>query len=194
MGELCGLSLLGVIADTMLTARTCATYLQFILLIILAACRSERMEPHFQPLVTQGKMQHAAAVEADSTVAPHSPATYLSTNFIAVPRYSPIERAHRPKRLTNGNARGPECHKQLFSPRKVQNYVSHKAVVKTKRLIDSPTWDVFLFLFGGTVTVAAVIIGLNLGGLLGLMVGTLLFIAGSYLIARGYGGPEKPAS
>ncbi|MFD2721048.1 hypothetical protein ACFST9_20175 [Hymenobacter monticola] len=51
-----------------------------------------------------------------------------------------------------------------------------------------------MFLLGVSLCVAAVITGINIGGWSGLGVGVLLYLVGTYIGARGFAGPNRPAS
>ncbi|WP_426059419.1 hypothetical protein [Hymenobacter sp. B1770] len=176
----------------MLTSRFCPGYTQVLLLMLLAGCRSERMTFQFQPLVFQSKLQVPDSIAAKSIVVPHCSVSYLSVSPVATSAALVIESAHRPKRPKNSSATNTVSHEQLFSPHKFKNPVLPKAAVAANRSIDDPPWGGIMFLLGGGICVAAVIIGFNLGGWLGLGIGTVLYLAGAYLIARGFAGPHKP--
>ncbi|SFQ75831.1 hypothetical protein SAMN04515668_4156 [Hymenobacter arizonensis] len=178
----------------MLTNRLCSLHTQLVLLLLLVGCRSERVAFQLQPLVFEGKVPLTDSITAKNIVAPNCAVSYLPVSPRATSAAFAIERAHRPKRLRNSSATNTVRHELLLCPYTFQNHVLPQAVVAPKRSVDDPPWGGIMFFLGIAICVAAVIIGFNLGGWLGLGVGIVLYLAGAYLGARGFAGPNKPNS
>ncbi|MDO7850376.1 hypothetical protein [Hymenobacter convexus] len=161
-------------------------------------CRGERVAFQFQPMATQ------AAVTAPDTVLPRQTdivahlAGRLSVNR---PVVSPFPRRSYKRQRNPANCRMliigtyPAARSRPSPLRlKFQSHSPAGVAMKAKGRIDESSWDNILFMLGGIICVAAVIIGIKLGGGLGLLIGVPMYIGGAYMIARGYGGPNKPAS
>ena len=170
-------------------------YLPLLLLLaLLGGCRSERVAFQFAPLscavvafdsaattAATSSIQFLPARPRHSLVAVFVPNTVLSTGKALT--------APHPVRLTQA---------PLFQPppkytQQLKSLVSHRfKPAGSKRLADATarkmSYDGLLFLGGGVLAIAGIIIGLSIGGNAGLLVGAVLYLIGTLMIARGYMG------
>lgn len=154
-------------------------------------CRSERVAFACQPVITQAVIPTPDTVLLGKAGFASRAVGCLSSNKPVVCTFQLAK--HKPSRKPfdiNITAQG----KQLSSRCKPQNLLPASTRIKARRSIDDSQWGSIIFLGGGVICVTAVIVGISIGGILGLGVGSLLYLTGAYLIARGFAGPFKSSS
>jgi hypothetical protein len=158
-------------------------------------CQSERVAFQFQPPIIQREIPAPDSVAAPSFAAVRQPIGPALSGSIAATASAVTQCVHRAHTLGNTSAGiVPKYRKQLFSLRRLPKHVSALAAMQATGSIDDPPWGGIMFLLGIAVAIYAIILGIHLGGWLGLGVGTVLYLAGAYLVARGFAGPGKSAS
>jgi hypothetical protein len=164
------------------------------LLFWTAGCRGERVAFRFQPVMTQ------ATVSAPDTLVPGESAEAacaagrLSLAAPAVPRFQARhhKRQHKPLGGSRANTSAP--FEQVVPQHTIRRASPHGMASKPRRSIDDPPWGGIMFLFGVALCIAGVVVGINIGGWSGLGIGTLMYLVGAYIGARGFAGPNKSAS
>lgn len=173
---------------TRVTSLDCGLLL---LLCWASGCRSERVVFQFQPGPTQAVVLAPYTIAAQTLGDTAQPATHLLPGTPVATHPMPQHGHRRKPRSRETNA----ARRTQLRPRlALQTHSSAGSAFKPRRTIDDPPWGSIMFLLGGAMCVAAVLVGLNMGGWLGLGVGTLVYLAGAYLIAWGFAGPNKSAS
>lgn len=159
----------------------------FLVLGGLAGCRSERVAFRFAP--TSGRpesvLTNALPTDDDTAV----DACIFSSKVAGILAITPEKYPRRPS-LNNRPVRRHVL-KRFQIVRCPALTRSSTSPSRTKPSAGTSLGG-FLLLGGFALCVVAIILGTNLGGFSGLLVGTILFFAGSLALAFGYGGPDKP--
>ena len=129
-------------------------------------CRSERVAFQFQPVLTQA----AASVPAAIANGTSGDTTHLAISLPpgtpegATPPVPLHGHQHKPHSSGTTTATRGE---QLLPPLTLQTNSPSGIAAKPRRSIDDPPWGGIMFFLGGAICVAAVIVGINMGGFLG---------------------------
>ena len=160
--------------------------LKFLLVLgLLSSCRSERVAFRFQ---TQDSWYQDGL--AGELSVPDEKRVNEVVDAKALVITKPPARARRvPVRMSGGKKTLEPKRAVLVLPaRRPNTTIGHS----TAKATTDPSYGGFLFFGGLALCAAAIIIGINLGGFLGLTTGTVMFFSGSLLGALGFAGPDKP--
>ena len=169
----------------------CNTYWALLLLVFLSGCRSEKVNFQFQPTAGQAERTSSSVVKA---AAPSRNSTDPAARRTSAQTIAHPATAHQKYSRTVGSNMPAASTHRLAGHRLVRQFVRVAPTASHSRpqVPANASYGGLWFLGGIALCVAAVIIGINLGGFLGLVVGTVLFFVGSLASALGFAGPDKP--